>query len=118
MAYQHDEPIYQAPPKYLHQSDFIPHFKYKAKSELEAAKIDELCAMAIHKQQVASLLANMYNRNYSCDISFCLGYTRGGTYLYEAFMWLFEQCTNKEINEVLSDDFIEYVIKIHNLKPN
>ena len=36
MAYQHDEPIYQAPPKYLHQSDFIPHFKYKAKSELEA----------------------------------------------------------------------------------
>ena len=85
----------------MHQSDFIPNFKYQAKSDLERAKIDELCEMAIHKQQVASLLANMYNKNYPCDLSFCLGYTRGGTYLLEAFFWLFEKCTSKEIGDVL-----------------
>lgn len=103
--------------KRLHQSDFIPNFKYKAKSDLERAMINELCEMAIHKQQVASLLANMYNKNYLCDLSFCLGYTRGGTYLLEAFLWLFEKCTSREIGEVLSNEFVEYVIHLHELKP-
>lgn len=114
--YKSGEPI-KPKVKRMHQSDFIPNFKYQAKSDLERAKIDELCEMAIHKQQVASLLANMYNRNYPCDLSFCLGYTRGGTYLLEAFFWLFEKCTSKEIGDVLSNEFIEHVIALHELKP-
>jgi hypothetical protein len=97
--------------------DLIATFKHQPKSELEKKMLKELVEMAIHKQQVASLLCNIYNKNYPCDLGFCLGYTRGGTYLYEAFMWLFEKCTSKEIDEVLSYDFINHIIQLHDLKP-
>lgn len=97
--------------------DLIATFKRQPKSDLEIAMLTELVEMAVHKQQVASLLCNMYNRNYPCDIGFCLAYTRGGTYLYESFMWLFEKCTSREINEVLSENFINHLIKLHDLKP-
>jgi hypothetical protein len=101
----------------ISNDDLIGTFKCQPKSELERAKLTELVEMAVHKQQVASLLCNLYNKNYPCDLAFCLGYTRGGTYLYEAFMWLFEKCTSNEINEVLSDYFINHIIQLHDLKP-
>lgn len=97
--------------------EIISGFGFKPSSDFRQTMLEELVSSAINKAQVASLIANAYNKNYPCDISYVMGYTRGGNALFEGIVWLLEQLTNNEISSILSEKFIRDLISLHQLKP-
>lgn len=98
--------------------EIISGFGFKPSSDFRQAMLEELVSSAINKPQVASLIANAYNKSYPCDISYVMGYTRGGNSLFEGIVWLLEQLTSNEVSSILSESFIRDLISLHQLKPH
>ena len=96
--------------------DLIAGFAHQP-TEDEKPLVSELVEMALHKRQVAEIIVNTFDANYACDLTWCMRYTLGGERLLYSFFWLFKAIRRADVENILSESFIQHIIKLHDLKP-
>lgn len=90
----------------------------KQPSSAEVKYVEELVEMTLHKQQIAALVANTFDEDYKCDIGFCMRYTAnaGGESLLKGIYWLFEKLRRDNAYSILSEQYLNHIVKLHQLK--
>ena len=103
--------------RHVSASSLIATFD-KQPTTSEMMWVEELVEMTLHKQQVAALVANTFDEDYKCDISFCMRYTAnaGGESLLKGIYWLLEKLRKDNAYNILGEAYLAHLVKLHKLK--